>query len=289
MVTNKIIEFFDISEQKVNGFESVDDKIKYIFDLYRRKVFFDGTKNFFNKRIFYAPEETLEVLEKGFGLHCQEMIFLLKEILLYFGIRGRVTHGDIYDFDLGIKKDRFISILIVDMGTYFFHIDTLHKALLKIEKGKAVKSEDGTLETLDIYEGYYVVKKYDGGINFYSEMIFKDVEERFRINRMEQTYNNSTVPWGIIAPFYWEVNPERKVLYNILQDKVRITYGRNVYDYDLLEWDISPESNWLNEKQKQKVNKCIAEIIQNIDTYMEVAKSAAPKVDSQISHETCLF
>lgn len=290
MMMKNMLDHLGIDEAEVSRQDSTDDKLYSIFDCFKDKIFFDNTKNFLNKRLFYEPGETLEWLKTGNGLNCQEMIFLLKEILLHFGIQSKIVHGDIYDFDLGVKKDKFLSILIVDMSAYFYHVDTLHKSILRVEKGKSLRNEDGSLEILDTFEDYYLVKKYENGINYYAEMIFMDIDERFRISRMERTYGDlSTVPFGIIAPLYWEVNPERKVFYNILSDKVRIVYGRNVFDLDLLEWDLHDVSNWLTSEQKQVVNRCIAEIIENIDGYMEIAQKAMPQIDSKVTRETFCY
>lgn len=287
MYINGIINFFDINKDKVNSLTCIDDKVKYIFNIYKDKVFFDTTKNFLNKKLFYEPQETLNVLEQGYGLNCQEQIFLLKDILGFFDIESRITHGDVYDFDSGIKKDMFISILIIDQDDYFIHMDLLHKLMVNVKKSNITNYKGfEKLEIRDLYNNYYIVKKFDNGVNYYIEMVYKNAEEEFRVRRLKETYGDMRItPFGIIPPFYWGANPEKKIFYNILQDRIRIVIGRKIYDFDLLEWDFAEESNWLSLDQKENIKKCVSEIIYNIDDYMAVAKKAAPRIDSKITEE----
>jgi hypothetical protein len=290
MFINDVLRFFEINQEEVNSLDSIDAKVEYIFNIYKNKTFFDTTKNFINKKLFYEPQEAFNVLNQGYGLNCQEQIFLLKEILGFFDIKGRITHGDVYDFDTGIKKDMFISILIIDRGSYFIHIDSIHKLMLKVNKKKVTHHEGfDKIEIHDFFSDFYLVKKFENGINYYIEKVYKNAEETFRVKRLKDTYGDLTVtPFGIIPPFYWGANPEKKVFYNILQDKIRIVIGRKTYDFDLLQWDMTEESNWLSVKQKEIINKCVSEIIYNIDDYMVIAKNAAPKIDSKIREEHIL-
>lgn len=284
---NGILDFLGIEKDKVKSLTCVDEKVKYIFDIYKDRIFFDTTKNFLNRKLFYKPQEVLGILKQGYGLNCQEQTFLLKDILDFFGIGSRITHGDVYDFDSGIRKDMFISILVVDRDGYFIHIDSLHKLMVNVKKG-GITGYEGfeRIEIRDLYSDYYIVKKFDGEVNYYMEVVYKYAEEEFRVKRLKETYKGLRItPFGIIPPFYWGVNPEKKVFYNILKDSIRIVTGRKTNDFDLLEWDLKEESSWLSLMQKENIKKCVSEIIYNIDEYMAVAKIAAPGIDSKITEE----
>lgn len=283
MDKENILLFFNMNFKIISKL-AFDSKVSVLFDLFTCKNFYDTTKNIINKRHFYSPYETVELMKMGYGLHCQEQAFLLKEIFLLFDIDSKIVHGDIYDFDAISKKDLITTALYIDVGNYFYHIDPIKKIILKVEKYTSYIL--GNIEISDISDSYYKILKYDNNEIFHIEIIYKNLEEDLRKNRIQNNY--AVMPFGVIAPFFWSVNPERKIFYNVIKDKVRINIDRKIYFFDVMDWHLATESNWLNKKQKQAINFCIYEIISNIDEYLKIVYNSKNKKNHMITKNQLL-
>ena len=273
---NELLKQLSIDKDLIMALNTEDEKTEKIFEMFIDKVYYDTTKNSINNKLYYGPENALEVLRAGYGLHCQEENFLLKDIYNFFGISNVLYHGDVYDFDTKIKKDVFMSVIVIDREEYFYHIDILHKIIMKVPKGEVAKKDNIVIE--DLYKGYYLVKKYDGEELYYMERIFNNLPEGYRKERIQKTYsNNSVTPFGVITPFYWKSNPERKIFYDAVQDKVKVNIGRKTAFLDLLYWDTAEESEWISKKQKENIKQCINKIGDNIDSYLDMIQNVNEK------------
>lgn len=264
-------------EYELNSFDSEKDNkyefVKNVFEIFCKKVIFDSTQNLLKNTLFFDHEKSIENIENGFGLNCQEQFFLLNKVLNELRVSSKIVHGDIYDFDLCIIKPLLTSALYIEDEDGFIHVNPIAQIVEFIPYESELRREKYTIK--DVSDEYYLIEKKDDEFIYSTEKIYKHASENARIKKLKNKFKDSSiVPFGITNPFYWVSNPERRVFYNILMDTIRIQTGRESKDFDLLEWKTCPESSWLTDAQKERVSVCVNSINDTIDDYLEVSDVA---------------
>lgn len=243
------------------------------FDAFVACARFATIGNFLKRKFFFETREAAIELLAGRGLNCQDQYFLLKEALAAAGLETRIIHGDVHDFTAGIIKEAFVSALVYRREDVLLHMDVLNKVRYRIRPasgGPRRPEADGAMVE-DVNDGdlhYRIARPGEGGT---MEAFRKDLGENYRIDRVRRRYQKIGItPFGIVPPFVWQAEPDRKIFYNVLADRIKLTRGRETLELDTLEWDAHPESDWLTREEKDQISQCLSEISLKIDLYRKI-------------------
>ena len=245
-----VIRYLNIENNEMRGEKNDIEIANYLFEKFIQKIYFDTTTNFLCHQLFIETEELYQYILEGNGCNCQEEYFLFKRLLNHYGVESQIVHADVYDYKKKILKHMYSTgIVLMDRGVYI-HYDLI----------RGIK-----LEIIPYEDNHYEIS-YDE--NKVKEVFYLKKDELYRVKRLFKNYKNENImPFGIVSPFYWLSNPDRRIHYQPFLDKVRLIIDGVQYDLDTLNWMYHEHANWLSNTQKMRVNKCIALISYNIDDY----------------------
>lgn len=267
---SELMTMFGLKNLQGQNDGNVLELVKNVFEHFCQKIYFDSTQNFKQKKILFSLEESIENVKNGFGLNCQEMFILLKEVLKEAGIDAKIVHGDIYDFELGIIKPLLTSSVMVKYEDKLIHLNPINHLMFELGEDEELKIDNMVIH--NVCKEYYVIMKYSDGELYSADKIYTYASELVRVQKIKKKFEDSSiVPYGITNPFYWAAQPERRVFYNVLKDTVRIQIERESTDFSLFEWKQAEESSWLTEEQKDIISDCINDINMEIDEYLSVS------------------
>lgn len=193
--------------------------LTHAFDHFvRREVPYETVSNLMSCRLVKSAAEMVETVGDGFGGHCVEHVVLLTEFLCELGFDARFANADYHDRLSGRSTAMAKPLCLVRMAEEMFVADPYYRRVLLPVPGKgelrvgrfAVVRKDDDEFWIQALKPSVAGDGRGAVLNEDHVHVSSTLQDRCRL--FEARYVEFS-PFGITAPYFQFMRPERKALF----------------------------------------------------------------------------
>jgi len=201
---------------------------------------YETISNLRDNVLIKTPGQMIECIESGMGGHCVEHALVLCEVFKEHGMDAIYVNADNIDHIANVTTLLSKPYIMLKINGEDLLVDAYYRRMIfKVPKEGKIEMERFTIDRID---DVTVKISFFGRKGMYSEEIiyFKSgIKEKIKI--FDDRYKFFT-PFGITAPYYQEISPQRKGIYFdverdslVLQENKEVKYVSEM-ELSFVDW-----------------------------------------------------
>lgn len=217
------------------------DQFRSVYQQFLGKEILYETLSNIAERIFLrSPELLVENVDRGYGGHCVEIVWLLADLLTELGWPAKVINGDMIDYKLKVSTKLSAAYVYVKVGSREFVCDPYYTQALS-EVPAVGGLFDGRYLTRRLSKSSFTFSEISDGMLVSEDTMFLDVGIEYRQQVFAERYSGFC-PFGVVTPYIQYLRPERRAIYYVPKSRAllaiegRVSRKVSLQDLTSIEW-----------------------------------------------------